>query len=486
MSIRGCQHKKSVVFYRNDKPTIKVDKEKLIAKSSYFRAMFKNFYKDQTSDFIDVCFPAKQEIFNKVMQLVSSNSITLDINSIFETYHLAVFLHIDCLQQLCLDHFTLNLNRNNVQSQLELIEKNSYLDKEFKQRALTFRESGNPSISGLYFLQRNNRRLWCLKVKCSQHESVHVLRVFEGKRKVSSLHHVDNMLCLMTSAGRSGDVVLCQYDLLSGSTYNIELDSVNRIDDYKSSICTDDKNLYFLSQTVSNKNEFVFSLMSFSRKEKRSCLKIFKRTSISLVRTTKSTSLNKIKIHFSHCYNNKLYVFYYSPKFWLCNNYFYNTYLLVICCKSFRVLKNNKLSAENVKLGSDFPELDEIAMWNFEKMFYSEKHEKIFIKTDCYIRENFGKHVLVFDLKRDYFYFDGNVQLPSSLRVRNTEEFTTCKDGRVYLVSYYNSYSRKICGEIRVFDFVENKQLVDRGVIWESAKDEKCNGHGKLWSACFV
>ena len=72
--------------------------------------MFKNCYKHHKSDVIDVYFPENEEIVDKVIQLFSSDSVTLDIRSIFDTYNLAEYLQIDLLKNLYLDHFTLNFN----------------------------------------------------------------------------------------------------------------------------------------------------------------------------------------------------------------------------------------------------------------------------------------------------------------------------------------------------------------------------------------
>ena len=142
--------------------------------------MLKSCYKHHKSDLIDVCFPEKEDVIDKLLQFISSDSITLDINSIFETYHLAKYLQVDCLQQLCLHHFTLNLNRNTLRKQLKLIERYSHTDlREFKERALVFGESGSPSLSGLYILQRSTENSTCLKIKSKHYECAHVLKEFK-------------------------------------------------------------------------------------------------------------------------------------------------------------------------------------------------------------------------------------------------------------------------------------------------------------------
>ena len=486
MILRVCQEKNSVIFYHNELLRAIVDRQKLLEKSGYFRAMFKKCYKDYKSDFIDAYFPESEEVFNKVMHLIINDRITLDINSIFETYHLAVFLQIDCLQKLCLDHFTLNLNRNTLRSQLDLIAKRSYLDREFEEKALIFKQSGNLSVSGFYFLQQNSAtKAWCLKVKSRISASVHVLKTLKNRlQKFSPLHCFDNKLCFIASEKKLSNAVLFQYDLLSGNAYEIALDDENSVDALPS-ICTDAKNLYIFSKQK-EKNEFTLRLSLFRSKE--DYLKVFKIKTFSLATITKSPNLSKINIRFLNCYDDKLYVFYDTSETWQCSNTFDNTYLLVICIKSFNILKNRKLSAENVRLDWDFLKLEKIKMLSFEKLFYSEKHDKLFIRTDCYDVKSFGfgKFVLVFDLKRDLFYFNANILPLSPTNRRNMMEFTSCKDGIVYLVDSYYNDDCEVCSEIRVFSFVEGEKLVDDGVIWESVKDERSVGDGHPWSACFV
>lgn len=134
MNLRNHQNENIVVLNGNDELVLKVNRKKLLEKSVYFRAVFKECYKYYNSDLIDVYFPEKEEIVDKVMKFISSDSITLDINSIFETYNLAEYLQIGCLQQLCLDHFTLNLNRNTLEKQLDLIAKYSHLNLRNSKR----------------------------------------------------------------------------------------------------------------------------------------------------------------------------------------------------------------------------------------------------------------------------------------------------------------------------------------------------------------
>ena len=129
-------------------------------------------------------------------QFINSGEINLTIESVLETCHLALYLHLECLQQICLDHFTYNLNRKSLESQLRTMEKHLFVDEEFKKRALRFKESGRPSFSGLYFLQRVDRWTISLKMFSNYPDYAHVISIFEMK-DFSPLHFFDNMICMV-------------------------------------------------------------------------------------------------------------------------------------------------------------------------------------------------------------------------------------------------------------------------------------------------
>ena len=109
-------------------------------------------------------------------------------------------------------------------------------------------------------------------------------------------------------------------------------------------------------------------------------------------------------MYFSHCYNNKTYLFYSRSKTsFLRTDYrktLENVYLNVF-------LLNQRLSAKNVKL--DYGILKK-RFKNFEQIFYYEKRKKTTIRTDCI---ELIDHMLVFDLKNDILYFDKNSFLSS-------------------------------------------------------------------------
>lgn len=170
-------------------------------------------------------------------------------------------------------------------------------------------------------------------------------------------------------------------------------------------------------------------------------------------------------MYFSHFYNDKLYLFYRRSKTPFLRIDYRKTlddvYLLTICCKSFRVLKNRRLSAENIKVNHGI--LKKIRFKNFEKIFYYEKLEKLFIRTDCI---ELCDHVLVFDLKSDFLYFDKS-SIMSSTRLH----FATCRDGTIHGVGYKHCKNLDLfCSEIRSFKF-EKELLVKEGIKWRNVED---------------
>ena len=153
----------SVTFFRHeDKATYflcKVNRRKLLEKSAFYRAIAKDCYKDHLDDFIEATIPASYEVFNNVMRFINTSAVIIDTNNMLETSHLAMYLQINILPQFCLDHFTSNLTRNTLESQLEFLTKYPIFYEEFKERAEMIRDnpSKSPSVSGFYFLQHENK-----------------------------------------------------------------------------------------------------------------------------------------------------------------------------------------------------------------------------------------------------------------------------------------------------------------------------------------
>ena len=79
------ESEKILSFFCNDYLLIKVNREKLLEKSAYFWAITKKCYKHHKSDSIEINIPASYGAFNKVMEFINTDVITLDIKTLLAT-----------------------------------------------------------------------------------------------------------------------------------------------------------------------------------------------------------------------------------------------------------------------------------------------------------------------------------------------------------------------------------------------------------------
>ena len=127
-----------------------VNKEKMLEKSHYFNSITKSCFADHKSEFTDVCIPTSADDFKQVIDYVSTDTINLTNDNIFEIFQVADYLQIESLSQVCFDFFIHNLNSKTVDQQLSLMENYPLLCNDFKEKALKFKKSGRPSVKGLY------------------------------------------------------------------------------------------------------------------------------------------------------------------------------------------------------------------------------------------------------------------------------------------------------------------------------------------------
>ena len=476
-----------LVFYSDEDFLRKVNRQKLLEKSDYFRAITKTCYKDHLSDFIEMEIPASYVVFSKVMGFINNGVITLDVKTVLETCHLAVYLQIDCLQQLCLDHFTTNLNRKTLESQLYFIEDHLFLGEEFSVRASMFRNSKSPSFSGLYFLQEKYHKKQgemtvgkSLKIFSKQFASVHELAELK-QTDFHSLHQFEYLLCALVQ-----DVFLFQYHLVSGETNVSMIESLGRRgrDEYVDNaiFCSNSDAMFVVSKVKYGYDDCLISV--FHKQNFTDFLVMSHQKRFNIVM---NEQYEDYKLWFSHCYDEKIYIFY------SCYNSFHtksnDLYLLTVCDKSLKTLKDQKLS-NNIKLDR---KVDQTV---FEKMFYFEKEEKLFIKnpTSRYSYDEWDM-VLVFDMKNDRFYYTEHF-LPSRMRHTLNDDlefkFALGKDDEVYGIRQYhlmisgNQFQYRT--EIRKFRLDDDK-LVDDVIAWEEAADysvEDSEDFSEITSLCFV
>ena len=515
-------NKDNVVFFikelLNKFNFTKVNRRELLEKSAYFRAILKPCFRDHNSDLIKLCIPGSYEVFKKVMRFINTGIITLDVKTVFETCHLALYLQIDCLPQLCLDHFTYNLNRNTLEKQLHLMKKYQfYLDKEFEERAMLFKDSGRSSFSGVYFLQNKTKGDGIyLKNFSKDFKSVNTLlelkKVSYPTIHKSPLQYFDRMLCFVVLKDLKW--CLCQYNLVSAkSTMLIFIENVKKSCCDEPVICSNENKLFICTKTVKKKDKMVLLVSMFQRENITGSLKLCKQKTIFNFFDTFTS-----RMYFSHCYDDKLYIFYHKPVTHDHDNLFdfENIYLLTICNKSLRVLKNQKLSTASITLDEGLLE-GKTEFIKLKKMFVCQKQAKLFIEMTI-IRPNYfyEEKLLIFDMRNEIFYSAGDlpsINLVNTLDmvmgytygdiyrdVRNLD-FTIGKDGTVY--GFYRYRKTVTSLELEPFGFVlhpkcsfwteirsfhlENDKLVHDGVKFKDFDGSDCTGDGSdLKSACFV
>ena len=483
------ENNEKVPVYYNGKISAQVNKEDLLEKSSYFRAITKTCYRDHESDDIDISIPPNVSLkaFKQVINFINTDEIDIHVETLFEILNLALYLQIDDLQKFCLDHFTHNLNRKSLESQLGLLGENSFADEEFMRRALMFRESGRPSFSGLYFLQKAGERTYNLKMFSKHSERAHLISTFTMKN-VSSLHLFDNMLCMVEYSYDLREVSLLQYDLISADMSSLTLENAIFSADSKPVICSDKENLFVISNVskldvlsgVVNKS--LLSLSVFQRQSPTRSLEML----ITKTLNPLPGWLSGLNVFFSHCFDGKLYVFY---RKYIARPAFFTlrcVYLMTICVETLQILNNKWLTTENIKVKKG-TKIEQFVMTKFKKILFHEKQQKLFIKmtNKCFYSSNFWKHVLIFDLKNNCFYSAKNF-LPSSLACDEGDKynykFTLSGSGSLYGIRYLLERLGSRPTEVRSFQ-LRNDKLVENGVRWNclgSARDST------IKSACFV
>ena len=117
-------------------------------------------------------------------------------------------------------------------------------------------------------------------------------------------------------------------------------------------------------------------------------------------------------------------------------------------------------------------------------MFYS--HEKLFIKADFYQPERHADHLLVYDMRNDFFYLHPNTAPSCADQKEKRVVFAARRDGEVYSAGVRSTGApRTVRNEIRRWRVVDGKHLVDGGEEWASV-DRRSYDEGFMWSACYV
>ena len=480
---------------------IMVNKEKLLEKSHYFKSITNPCFADHKSEFTEVTFSVSFELFKMVIDYVITDIINICSDTVLEILEISEYLQIDSLIKVCLDHFIYNLNIKTLDHQLSLVEKFPKLCNDFKKVALKFKESGRPSVKGMYTLEYDVPPRTRLKQKYSlrfitdEHDYVLEVKSFENK---DSLHYCSNTI-VMQGLSPDRNVLLIQYDLITGNLVEIELE--NHI---HSTICSDSKNLFVISKIKEDKIEN-FSLSLLSQNNDDEVLKVFKTKTFSIKNSEKPYSDNWFDgtfIFFTICDDGKLYFVYrlYSKLYSGENlyNFLHDMHLVTICVETMTIVSNRRLTECTMfGTGGVMTRKESIRRKKshriLEKLFYLRKSNR------CYINiHTFGDIILVFDVKNQYFYFSEDMipishkhsddidthRIPynRSYYVNSDDidvKYTVDKDDVVYM---YIRYGSGVEREIRTFQYCNDK-LVDAGIKWKVCRDDI---HTKVDSICIV
>ena len=390
----------------NKNKVVDVDREKMLKLSDYFTSITKTCYRDHKSNVVEVNFHSSFDTFKQVMDFVDTGNINLDDKSVYDICELGQYLQIDSLQKPCLDYFTYNLNSITVETQLNLLQNHYFLDGEFTERALKFKESGRPSFSGLYFLERCDlfsNSVVSLNVVSSDFSHVHKISdiEFHGQGRFCEVEYFNNSIIFVCKSFESQ--YLYQYDLTIGIMNKISLKLKDRVN-----VCCNNKNFFTVNVTKNEKSKNFISLSVYGKLGKTQKLSLSKKItfdpSFEDVEDAEIFTHANLRLLFIHCNDNRVYVFYCGDEE-TTDVRLDKMLLMTICLKTFSTIKLEwvkNLITNYCKLLTESPLVNHLSFC--KKMFWLKDEQKLFIRMNLYNTKS-----LVFDTKKHAFYFNTNI-----------------------------------------------------------------------------
>ena len=332
----------SVCF--NGQFTIEVSKDKVIDRSGYFESIVNPFFRDVKQKYVEVNFNVSNEIFKQVMSFVETGEITLDYEYLFKIAELSQYLQIDNLNKKCLDYFTYNLKKRNINILLSIIEKYPLLDKKFKDNAIGFKGGRRLAFGGLFFVEVNFNQLYLRQILDRFTEDSVLLKRYNLNHKISNckIYYFCNSLIIYVQNGLSSDLI--KYDLIRGDSKNIEIGNIQF-----PVVTSNSKNLFLIGV---NKDAIQLSIFTVSNKE----LELNSEKLINSIKFIKQS--HTMKLIFTHCYDDCLYIYYtfFESNTVVCE---FEIHLMVVCIKTFNVLKNRKFFDDQTIADIDWNDYDE-------------------------------------------------------------------------------------------------------------------------------
>ena len=405
----------------NGYAVIEVDRKKLLQKSLYFQAISNPSFNDHEKDNLGVNFDASFEVFQQVVNYIETDEIKRKNDHVLEIFELATYLQIDSLIEKCKDIFIYNLNTRTLYGQLKRIKNNPLL-KDFEDVALKFKKSGKPSISGLYILKKLedgkvfmhlqspvNEESDCkpspVYFKGDYRQEIDVMRFVFLPKIVGRFH---NSLIISDSSS-----YLYQYNLITGITVDLEVLGMQKV-------CLNDEKVFAVG-SVDHYNDLKLKVSVLSSDNCDEQLKVTKTKvfeSIEVVSFLGVFYCNE-KIYIMYTTNKSVHhTFAFKPDTNL-GKHLNFVRLVILCAKTLKVLRRFKIKdiihdEENLK--------EDVYSQNhegFKTIYHDKKNSKVFIYTGC------ETPILVFDTKKENFYFVKNTLVASSNDAEWPEYFFT-------------------------------------------------------------
>ena len=345
----------------NGGDVIEVNKKKLLKKSLYFQAITNSSFNDHKKDIVEVNFDASFEIFHQAINYLETGDIQRRKNDhVLEIFELATYLQIECIIKKFKDTFVYNLNTRTLVKQLSLIKDNP-LFKDFEDVALKFKNSGKPSISGLYIIERCNKEDPCtnfIHIKSLVNEESNCNLVSQiYKDKCDYRQQIDQNAAIV---GRFCNSLIID-DLEYIYQYNLITGDMVKICEIKGYfyVCSDDENLYFLEVSYYKYQRRYHKLKMSVLSSNNSHLKVSETKVFNLLYFAGTQCV--------FCFSGKIYIFYLKKV----SRDEKHAHLLILCTKTFTVLSESKLT-DSVSLKFSDAEI-------LKTIYLDKKNQRVFI-----------------------------------------------------------------------------------------------------------
>ena len=483
------------VRLNDEKEIVEVNKLKLVESSSYFDNILSSKFSDHKKEVVEVKYEANIITFKSAMLFASTGNLSLDDENFLEILGIASYLQMEKLLKFCLNHFTSNLSRSNVESKYDILNETNFPVDEFKQSCLSFIKD----IScGLYFIQKepNEPIRSSLNFLSFDNHSFRKISGYLHNRSVD-LNVYNFFSTLVVCPARLWyeaseqtmlyDKTMILYDLITEKTKEVALSF-----EFASVNCSNEKKLFVVSVLINSSEKKSFSLETFE---------IVSLADFSSTKKTIDYDLVQGYVfenfHYAECVDDKVYIFYQAKleKDSLEGTYNSNNirnYMMIICAKTLEIKKNINIAEDEQYHGDTIIKGSDL----WKKMNHSSMYKSLNISKENNLffyfhpRMHLDHYYFVFDVEKQLFYFKGDEYQQKIIHTRNECKFDRNSEvfsrGVEYfgliLTSWIESDSDEdsddycvkyrhfpVYNELRSYK-IENDVLVEKEVIWKGEK----------------